>query len=65
MKIHSEQTQYGYIKLQSDDIKGRVYFRASGLINKSFDSLKIGDKVEFGFGKITAVKFGAINIKIV
>lgn len=65
LKIHSEQTQYGYIKLQSDDIKGRVYFRASGLINKSFDSLKIGDKVEFGFGKITAVKFGAINIKIV
>lgn len=65
LKIHDDQTQYGYIKLHSEDIKGRVYFRASSLTNKSFDLLKIGDKVEFGFGKITAVKFGAINVKIV
>jgi len=65
LRIYSDQTQYGYIKLLSDDITGRIYFRSSSLINKSFDALKIGDKVEFGFGKISAVKFGAINIKVV
>jgi hypothetical protein len=65
LRIYDDKTQYGYIKLQSDDIKGRIYFRASSLVNKSFISLKVGDKVEFGFGKITAIKFGAINIKTV
>lgn len=62
-KVYNDQTKYGYIKIISKEIVGRVYFRESSLKNVKFIELKIGDKINFGFGKITPVKFGAINIK--
>lgn len=62
LKKYNEPTKYGYIKLTSNEIKGRVYFRDICLKNINFNDLKEGDNVRFGFGKITSVKFGAINV---
>ena len=62
LKIYRDPTKYGYINLTLQEIKGRVYFRESSLNNLSFDLLNEGDEVIFGFGKITSLKFGAINL---
>lgn len=62
LKTYSEPTKYGYIKLSVPKIDGRVYFRESSLIGLKFEALKEGTSVKFGFGKITSVKFGAINL---
>ncbi|GIL22551.1 MAG: hypothetical protein BroJett042_10640 [Bacteroidota bacterium] len=61
-KLYNDQSKYGYIKYDSDQIQGRVYFRETSLSNVKFEQLIEGDKVKFGFGKITSVKFGAINL---
>ncbi|KAA6328201.1 hypothetical protein EZS27_022880 [termite gut metagenome] len=65
LKKHIDSTKYGYIKYDSNQIKGRIYFREVSLINSSFNELKEGDKVLFGFGRINNVKYGAINMKTI
>lgn len=62
LNIYNEPTKYGYIKLVSDTLQGRIYFREASLEGVPYGSLKKGDKVKFGFGKITNVKFGAIKM---
>lgn len=64
LKLPKDGTNYGYIKLISDDMKGRVYFRDSGLKGIALEKLKEGVEVQFGFGQITLYKFGAINISL-
>lgn len=61
-KIHSDQTKYGYLKYEAEQIQGRIYFRESSLVGVAFDNLKVGDRMKFGFGKITSTKFGAIGV---
>ncbi|MCW3071167.1 MAG: hypothetical protein JWO44_1057 [Bacteroidetes bacterium] len=62
LKIYKEPTKYGYIKLASGEVQGRIYFREASLSDIEFDHLKEGDKVQFGFGKINNAKFGAIKM---
>ncbi len=62
LNIYKEPTKYGYIKLVSESLQGRIYFREASLEGVTYDSLKKGDKVQFGFGKINNVKFGAIKM---
>lgn len=62
LNIYNEPTKYGYIKLIAEDLQGRIYFREASLEGISYDTLKKGDKVKFGFGKINNVKFGAIKM---
>jgi len=58
-----ESPRYGYIRVSMPKIKGRVYFRETGVKNGAFNGLSLGDKVTFGFGTATKYKYGAINIK--
>jgi hypothetical protein len=62
LKIYRDNRVYGYIGVKSSEISGRVYFRESSIVT-SLEELRVGDKVEFGFGKITPYKFGAIDVK--
>jgi len=64
IKTIKEPTKYGYIKIDSPEINGRVYFRDLSLQKLNFDELREGDIVGFGFGKINAYKFGAINVNL-
>ncbi|WP_320051768.1 NB-ARC domain-containing protein [uncultured Acetobacteroides sp.] len=62
LKLYNDQSKYGYIKYDSDQIQGRIYFREASLVGHKFEQLKEGDKVKFGFGKINKTKFGAIQM---
>jgi len=62
LKLCNDSSKYGYIKYDSDQIQGRVYFRESSLTGVQFEKLKEGDKVKFGFGKINNMKYGAIQM---
>lgn len=62
LKTHTGETKYGYIKVELATIEGRVYFRETSLKGLTFEKLKEGDEVNFGFGKINSNKFGAINV---
>ncbi len=61
-RLYTAPTKYGYILVDSDGVIGRIYFREASLLNTDFSSLKKGDNVEFGFGKITPSKYGAIKV---
>ncbi len=63
LKVYTEPTKHGYINIISDELKGRVYFREASIKALKFADIKEGDPVIFGFGKITPIKFGAINIR--
>lgn len=63
LKIYNDPTKFGYIDLTSEGLQGSIYFRESSLsCGITFDDLSEGDKVQFGFGKINTVRFGAINM---
>jgi hypothetical protein len=62
INIYRDPIKIGYIKIISDSLQGKIYFRESSLNGIPFDDLKRGDEVQFGFGKINNYKFGAINI---
>lgn len=63
LKIHHDKTNYGYIKITSEQFQGRVYFREASLKTHNIETVKEGDKVKFGFGKITPSRFGALNVE--
>lgn len=61
----SNDTKYGYLKIDSNGIKGRIYFNEKNLNGISFENLKLNSTVEFGFGQLNIHnKYGAINVKL-
>jgi len=65
LKINNDESNYGYISVESAEMIGKVYFRQSSLNSIDFSELLIGDNVEFGFGPVNSHKYGAINVRLV